>query len=331
MTTLIIFDMDGVLIDVSGSYRETVRQTAKLFFEGAKNFDRLPDPLFSLSDLAAVKRSGGLNNDWDLTCAVLNLLATRVEIPDRIGTDAWRRFRETIDRCDLSGLARYLVDDGGSLAALMASLGRPQHPFIQKMYRGDVGTGNIIKQIFQEIYLGGDLFRSTYGSPPKIHTGDGAIAREKLLAQPKDLAHLSDRYELGIATGRPGNEALWPLEHFGIGKYFSIVYSLDDCLREEDRIFKEKKKKVSRGKPHPFMLDAIADQLGLPFDRYCYIGDMPDDMMAAKRSNAGYTAVGMLASSPEKENLKKDLLRAGADFVIDDFSELTGLLDAETA
>jgi len=59
--------MDGVIIDVSRSYRDTIRQTARLFFKGAHSWENLPDPLFRLSDLARVKQSGGLNNDWDLT------------------------------------------------------------------------------------------------------------------------------------------------------------------------------------------------------------------------------------------------------------------------
>ena len=46
---LIVFDMDGVIVDVSESYRDTVRQTARLFFKGAPDWDSLPDPLFSLA------------------------------------------------------------------------------------------------------------------------------------------------------------------------------------------------------------------------------------------------------------------------------------------
>ena len=61
--TLIVFDMDGVIVDVSGSYREAVRQTARLFFKGIGSENTLPDPLFSLDDLARVKQAGGLNND----------------------------------------------------------------------------------------------------------------------------------------------------------------------------------------------------------------------------------------------------------------------------
>jgi phosphoglycolate phosphatase-like HAD superfamily hydrolase len=45
---LIIFDMDGVLIDVSGSYRDVVRQTTKLFFQPARSWEKLPQPLFEL-------------------------------------------------------------------------------------------------------------------------------------------------------------------------------------------------------------------------------------------------------------------------------------------
>ena len=33
---LIVFDMDGVIIDVSNSYREVVRQTTRQFFSPAK-------------------------------------------------------------------------------------------------------------------------------------------------------------------------------------------------------------------------------------------------------------------------------------------------------
>ena len=77
---LIVFDMDGVIIDVSRSYRDTVRQTSRLFLKPALAWEKLPDPLFSLSDLANLKQGGGLNNDWDLTCLVINLFFSLVKI-----------------------------------------------------------------------------------------------------------------------------------------------------------------------------------------------------------------------------------------------------------
>lgn len=56
----IIFDMDGVLADVSRSYRQAILQTAASF--GA--------PITSL-DIAAAKAKGKANNDWILTLRLI--------------------------------------------------------------------------------------------------------------------------------------------------------------------------------------------------------------------------------------------------------------------
>ena len=106
---LIVFDMDGVLVDVSKSYRETIRQTAGLFFKMAPSSEKLPEPLFPLADLAAVKQSGGLNNDWDLSCLVISLLFHMIEQPAIYDSeDPMERYRETIRRCHVNALAEFL-------------------------------------------------------------------------------------------------------------------------------------------------------------------------------------------------------------------------------
>ena len=88
---VIVFDMDGVIIDVSASYRDAVRQTARLFFQGAQSWEKLPDPLFSLVELASIKQNGGLNNDWDLTALVIDLLSSLVKKPGpNKGSDNWK-------------------------------------------------------------------------------------------------------------------------------------------------------------------------------------------------------------------------------------------------
>jgi len=320
---LIVFDMDGVLIDVSGSYRDTVRQTARLFLKRADGFENLPDPLFSLSDLAAVKQSGGLNNDWDLTVVILNLLFTRVKCPKVYADpDPWVRYGETIKQCDVSALARFLQSTDMPVASLLEKNGRPRHDFVTGLYTGDVGSGNIIKQIFQEIYLGIDLFRSTYGFAPKVYRDEGFINRESLLVDRSVLQSLARIHTLAIATGRPRAEAKYPLERFGIGNLFTVMLTLDDCLEEEQRIEQETGQTVSLSKPDPWMLDAVAGTIGENFSRSYYVGDMPDDMFAASRSKTGFTAVGTVLAAPDRENLKQELLRAGADYIIEDLQKL---------
>jgi phosphoglycolate phosphatase-like HAD superfamily hydrolase len=322
---LIVFDMDGVLIDVSGSYRETVARTAALFLKPARGADRLPDPLFPLSDLAHVKQGGGLNNDWDLTCRVLELLFSRIGIPAfRRREGAWRTYESVISRCDVSLLSRLLTAGQRPLSEL-AQERPPAVDFVRLLYTGDVGSGNVIKQMFQEIYLGRTLFESTYATAPRVHTGGGLIDREALLVDPGLIERLAADHRLAIATGRPAAEAAYPLNRFAIRRFFETIYTLDDCLREEARLLAANGRRVNLSKPDPFMLDAIASQIPGVRRRW-YVGDMPDDMIAAARSRAGFRSIGVLASAPDREALRKRLAEAGAHHIIDDLGRLAELM-----
>jgi len=326
--TLIVFDMDGVIVDVSGSYRETVRQTARLFFNGAGSWERLPDPLFPLADLAGVKQSGGLNNDWDLTFLVINLLFTLIEnAAGPEDSDPWARYRNAIGRCDVAALAEFLKSEKMPVSTLMNRTGRLENEFVAALYTGDVGSGNIIKQIFQEIYLGKELFESTYGIPAKVFHEKGYINQEKLMIDKHLLESLSENNTLAIATGRPRVEADYPLDLFDLRKFFSDILTLDDCIEEERKIFQREKRKVALSKPNPYMLDAIESAQKNRVSKSFFIGDMPDDMEAASRSMAGFIGIGILKSSPDKDRLKRDLIAAGADYVIEDFEALKKIVE----
>ena len=328
---LIVFDMDGVIIDVSRSYRDTVRQTARLFFKGAHSWNDLPNPLFPLSDLARVKQSGGLNNDWDLTFVVINLLFTQLKNPPTPeGTGSWSAYRDAISHCDVSTLTHFLKTEDCPVPRLLEQKGRLTHEFVDSLYTGDVGSGNIIKQIFQEIYLGSDLFESTYDVHVEVYHGEGYIKKEKLLVDKAILEQLAENNILAIATGRPKAEADYPLDQFSIRRFFDTVYTLDHCLIEEERILKTEGKKVSLSKPDPYMLDAVAGAIKQAVSKYYYIGDMPDDMLAAARADTGFTGVGILMSSPDKERLREDMMRAGADYIIDDFRGLMKIVQTES-
>lgn len=324
---LIVFDMDGVIIDVSASYRDVVRHTAGLFFQPAKGADKLPNPLFELADLAAVKQSGGLNNDWELTYLVIKLLfslTTHNEI--HASRDPWNRYRENIRGCDAASLAAFLQSTEMPLAALLRQHGRLENEFIKSLHEGDVGSGNIIKQIFQEIYLGADLFRSIYKLNPAVYRGEGFILRESLLVDKRILAELFESNVLAVATGRPKVEADYALKQYQLNQYFSLVMTLDDCINEENRILAEEGRTVSLSKPDPFMLDAIAKSCPEAVAQCYYIGDMPDDMLAAARSGAKYKGIALFSAAPDKDSLKKKMLRAGADYIVDTWDEVVQIV-----
>jgi phosphoglycolate phosphatase-like HAD superfamily hydrolase len=330
---LIVFDMDGVIVDVRRSYRETVRRTTRLFFEAAASGHALPDPLFPLADLARIKQSGGLNNDWDLTFHVISILFPILgKSPiHAAGGDSWSRYEKTMARFDAGSLVRFLKESREPLSGLQEGGKEPETEVVKSFYQGDVGGGNVIKRIFQEVYLGRELFEAVYGISPRKYRGEGLIKQEKPMIDEKVLNKLAESNLLAIATGRPKVEALYPLEVFGLQKYFTNVLTLDDCLREEERRRRVSGKKVSLSKPHPFMIDSIASQIKDEIAGYYYIGDMPDDMLAAARSQAGYTGIGLLAAAEDRESLRRALFAAGAGYVIEDLAELPPFVVGNTA
>jgi len=323
--------MDGVLVDVSKSYRETTRQTARRFFTGATGWDELPDPLFSLTELAAVKQTGGLNNDWDLTCLVIRLLCRRIRInqPPVDTGNSWEYYRKTVSAWDVTMLADFLRSVDQPLTRLLAEKYEANNGFITEIYRGDVGSGNIIKQIFQEIYLGKTLFVETYGFPTALHQDIGLNGMEKLIIEQGFIGKLAERNLLAIATGRPRAEALYPLNAFGLKTYFTLVVTLDDCLAAEQKYFGREGKKQSLSKPDPFMLDTITDKIGrLPAKRY-YVGDMPDDMIAASRAREEFIGIGFTISASDKTGLEEKLRAAGAAQVFDTTTSLLAFFSSK--
>ena len=59
---VLLFDLDGVLVDVSNSYRLAIKETAE-FFTKKKVLD---------GEIQKFKEQGGFNNDWDLTEAIIS-------------------------------------------------------------------------------------------------------------------------------------------------------------------------------------------------------------------------------------------------------------------
>jgi phosphoglycolate phosphatase-like HAD superfamily hydrolase len=324
---LIVFDMDGVLADVSRSYRAVVRETARRFFRPAPRWRELTSPLFSLAELALLKQGGGLNNDWDLTYRVIELLMMPLgPVPsDRHrDRDPWERFLRAMGRLDLGPLLRFLDRSREPLRDL-ARRPRPANPFLRGLCRGEVGSGNLVKQIFQEVYLGAARFRATYGLPPRAYRGRGFMERERLLAPPALLRGLASRHLLGIATGRPEAEAGFFLDRFGLRPLFAQehVLTLEDCQREERRVYRREGRRVRRGKPHPFLLDALAGRFAARAGGKYYVGDMPDDMRAARRSSRGFQPIGLVQAAPDPDAARIRLLEAGAQWVAEDFRDLT--------
>ncbi|MBI5554221.1 MAG: histidinol-phosphate transaminase [Candidatus Diapherotrites archaeon] len=84
---ILLFDLDGTLVDVRNSYRKTIAATAE-FFCGKT---------VSEEEIQALKERGGFNNDWDLTTELLkqkNAVIPREKIVKRFQEFYLNKFRE---------------------------------------------------------------------------------------------------------------------------------------------------------------------------------------------------------------------------------------------
>ncbi len=59
---MLVFDLDGVVFDVSNSYRYAIQKTFE-YFAGCE---------CTAADMQEAKNLGGLSNDWDLTKYLLD-------------------------------------------------------------------------------------------------------------------------------------------------------------------------------------------------------------------------------------------------------------------
>lgn len=105
--TVILFDLDGVLVDVRASYHAAIRDTAEFFTGEAVGEE----------EIRSFKNRGGFNDDWDLTAAIVvsrGKTVPRAEIIDQFQSRYLGR--------DFDGLIRHetWIADNRQLSRLRA-------------------------------------------------------------------------------------------------------------------------------------------------------------------------------------------------------------------
>ncbi len=326
----LIFDMDGVLVDVSRSYRAAIIRTVDIFFSQGMRLPAADDtPLLTPNDVSLLKNAGGFNNDWDLTAAFITyfldllppLSVSTLPLHRRIATllaylqivsrgKPPLTMGELRARKDIPALAEKVSLAGGGLSALETVLaGNNRHLVFG---RGSLKKENLIQRIFQEVYLGETLFAEIYGETPTVVRQPGVIRHETALIRTETLAALAQKMPLGIATGRPRAEAEYTLTRLNIDRHFQAMLTHDDIFAAG-----------ARGKPDPWILQETAKRLYPAPAHPAYIGDTPDDIRAAKA--AGFIAIGVLATATDPAALRAQFESLGADAVIESPEEVNEL------
>ncbi len=325
--TLVLFDIDGVLVDVRPSYYRVILKTVIFYL---RNILGLParDDLVTEAHVAAVKRMGGFNNDWYSVVALLQALLAPlppVYVPRETDVDALRRAAASLARLPdveerlRAAARRFLAIEsevrsaGGGLEGVLTVVGTRNHALIRSGSWDP--KDDLVVRIYQEIYLGPTLFEDVYGIPARFYHGLGLINDEVRIISVETVARLAQRYPLGLVTGRPRMEAEYALKSLGLWSYFRVLVSLDEVRAEMQR----RRTEEFLGKPHPWSLLEAARVLDPGGNaRVVFVGDTSDDMQAAVRARPlrRTFAVGCTYVHDDVEEAARHLREAGADVVI---------------
>ncbi|ERH08618.1 MAG: haloacid dehalogenase superfamily, subfamily IA hydrolase, TIGR01548 [halophilic archaeon J07HX64] len=279
----VVLDIDGVLVDVSDSYRRAIVETVARVHGGTVDREAVQE----------FKEAGGFNNDWELTDAVALYVLAREEGMDRsVGS-----FTSAIEAAGggLSG-ARTVVSEALTPAArelVLTAWDDERH-----------------RTVFQQLYLGGELYRDLEGEEPRFDT-PGYIHDERVIVDPETLAALER--PLGVLTGRPAAETEIALDRVGLDLPEPNRFTMDNW---------------AGGKPDPDALVTLADRLDA--DSLAFVGDTLDDVRTAINANTSderaYYGVGVLTGGLSGETGRRKFEQVGASVVLDSVNDLPGLL-----
>lgn len=203
----LVFDMDGVLVDTSGSYTEAVCQAVQTYFSRCL---RWPGDarLITLDEIALFKRAGGFNSDWYLAQAVVLFYLAKAA---RLGGADLAALRQAPP--SLAEFAAAVAAAGGGLAAAerLALAGLPAA--LAEGVRRDWDRA-LIDRLCMEAYGGEDWAPAMFGITPRYLRGPGLCNRERPLVDAGRI--LATGRRVGVYTGRERAEAQPALQLCGL-------------------------------------------------------------------------------------------------------------------
>ncbi|MBI4052671.1 MAG: histidinol dehydrogenase [Candidatus Diapherotrites archaeon] len=283
----IVLDIDGVLADVSNTYRIATVKAVEVLY-GKR---------FPVQKTALFKRLGGFNNDWHVAYA-LSLVALLQKNGFRVSGE---EFAPKIG-----------LDKGfeGAERAARQIAGQKWESIAREYDREK------IMDAFEELYLGERRFTEFFGKPARLGVKKGLCENEKMIVSRKTVEWLKNNgKKLGVITGRTFNEAMLCLERCGLAAAIA-----------KENIFSDETASETGGKLKPNAAPLEWMKKRLNAEKVLYVGDMIDDLEMVKNAGGplkgNFCAMVLTgAFSPGK----KFYLEKGADAVLKDINELPKL------
>jgi len=288
----IVFDCDGVLIDVSNSYDLAIKKTVDFIIKEIAQVNK--SGLVTTSMIEGFKTTGGFNDEIDVAYALILsvIAATKKNEPF---SKFVLRVIENADQTGIKSVEKYLDDIKVDVFDIRKKLAYPSNKF-----------QNPLSSIFDEMFYGSELYIQLYNRKPQFFDGLGLIENDVVLLSKDLVKSLHERFDkkIAIVTGR------------GL---LSARHSLKDLFNEFDlnnsRFLEDEPREMAKPNPQPL----ISVIKGMHGSNSLYVGDsMEDYIMARKANESGMPTIfcGVYGTSKDQDAKRSLFESNNADIIV---------------
>lgn len=277
-----------------------------------KNCKEIYNTIFCGGKTVRAVKSLGVNTNWDL--AYIVFCVSKYLSPELTEFDPWHFQSVCMFIENITANAPEVYD-------LIAGLVKSAGAVPGDCKRSSDGLWSNLVGCFQKWYLGDENL-------PGLNRSEAPLIPLEKIKQ--TLSALKNKgIRLGIGTGRPRAEIIFPLENWGILQYFEseMIATYDDILNAEKLLDPE----VTLSKPHPFVFlkaafsaelsdkELTENDLKEKCKDIAVIGDAPSDLLAAKAADMCFAGV---LTGIDRASAEEYFSAHGADYILNDMSEL---------
>ena len=299
----IIFDCDGVLIDIAKSYDLTINKTTQYVLEKfAEINDAIP---IDSKIIDGFKSTGGFNDEVDLAYAsILSIYSAK-----KLKKNQHDFIFEVIRNSDYTGIVstEKFLESLVDISMIKTKLSYPGSHHDNPLYK-----------IFDQIFYGPELYQKLYNTHSQF-SESGLIENDVVIFNDSLSKQLKKKFssKLSMVTGR-GKE--------------SVKYSLKELLEEFDlrnSVFLEDEPR-EMAKPNPKSL--LRSISGMNCTNTLYVGDSMEDFIMANRvTDAGHNTLfcGIIGTSKNPQKKLELFEKNGVKLILDSINLLPKVLNLE--
>jgi HAD superfamily phosphatase len=266
----IIFDIDGVLVDVRRSYNEAIIKTVQLILKESYDI-KIADKFPFENLISKLRNTGGFNNDIDTAYAIILILLYCVLINKMNIDRTLTIFEEIVEKLDDKGkdTVEKELEKMGDIRMIINKLRYPGRVDNDDHADADAdadANDNMISRLFNEIFYGPVLFKKQFNKEPRYYFDKPLISNDIVIVREETIRLLSQRFNgnLGLISGRSK-----------VASYFTLS-KLMKYFKESACVFLEDEKREF-SKPNAFSLHKVFDNLALK--SALYVGDSIADLL----------------------------------------------------